>query len=115
MHVLYVVSCCVCSLWGLWVFYLAWTHLEKIEAAGEVSPVTRIMGWPVRAIGLTWDTYVNIVWMTVLYLDPPRELLVTTRMIRYMKGDDGWRKRTTQWVSKNLLDAFDIEGEHLKF
>lgn len=115
LQVMYVPFICVLSLWGLWVFYLAWTHLEKIEAAGLASKVTSALGCPVRFIGLTIDIFVNLTWMTILYLDMPRELLVTTRMIRYMKGRDGWRKTATKWASKHLLDAFDIEGEHLKF
>lgn len=105
----------VALLYGLWVFYIAWTHLEKAEEEGKLSTFSLALGKPVKYVGLAIDVAVNLTIVSLLYMDFPREWLVTTRMVRYLKGKDGWRKKTTQWACTHLLDAFDIEGKHCKY
>jgi hypothetical protein len=101
-------------MYGLWIFYLAWTHLEKVEAEGTLSTASRVLGGPVKVGGLAIDTVVNFTIVTVLFLDWPHEFLVSRRFSRYLHGKDGRRKRITQWVCTHLLDAFDVDGKHCK-
>ena len=104
---LYVSAAYVLAL-ATWVFYLAAMNL--VEHRKALGPVAKLNGYVIIAIGLAFDLVLNIVVATVVFLDPPRELLLTTRLKRYRSGS-GWRSRVAAWVCKRLLDQFDPNGE----
>lgn len=93
---------------SLWVFYLAAMKLKVHRH--ELKPVAKFFGYQVLIIGLIIDVFANFTLMTILTLDPPRELTVTARLQRY-KHKTGWKGKIRKWFCGNLLDIFD-EGEH---
>ena len=96
-----------------WLFYLAVMNLKRAKDAGTISRVALFFGYPVLFIGLLLDLTLNIAVCTVLFLDLPRETLMTGRLKRYNETDTGWRKDLALWFAHNLLDVFDPSGKHI--
>jgi hypothetical protein len=101
------------TVWLLYVFYAAVMAFKRARDSGQMSPAMRVLGYPALFIGLLLDAAVNLAVCTVLFLELPRELLVTSRLIRHIKGE-GWRAAIARWICSNLLDDLDPSGCHCK-
>lgn len=112
MTALYAVLLCLGAVYALWVFYLAVMSLQRARDAGLLHRNARIMGTPVLIVGYLLDVFVNIVVMTVVLLEMPQELTVTSRLKRHIRYGDGWRFRTAMWFVP-LLDPYDPDGTHI--
>lgn len=113
-HLLTVVGVFVGSTYVLWMFYLAVMSLMRARDAGKLSRPAYILGLPILWTGLFIDCVVNIFVASVVFLEPPRELLVTSRLTRLVHRNSGWRGKLALWVCINLLDQFDPSGHHCK-
>jgi len=100
-------------LYSTWLFYLAVMNLQRAKDAGTISRVALFFGYPLLFTGLVLDTLLNMTVCTVMFLDLPREMLVTSRLKRYNETDTGWRKKLALWWAHNLLDVFDPSGKHI--
>lgn len=100
-------------LYVTWLFYLAVMNLKRAKDAGTISRAALFLGYPVLFIGLLFDLAVNVTVCSVLFLDLPRETLMTARLKRYNETDTGWRKQLALWFAYNLLDVFDPSGKHI--
>lgn len=99
-------------IYALWLFYLAVMNLKRVKDAGKLTKPALILGYPILIIGYVLDFLSNILVMTVLLLELPRELLVTQRLKRH-KDLLTWRGKVARWFGDNLLDQFDPDGKHL--
>ncbi len=108
-----IISWCWAATYVLWLFYLAVMNLKRARDAGTLSKVAYALGLPLFAIGITLDALVNLVVCTVLLLELPRELLVTSRLNRHIKGTS-WRSKVAAFICTHLLDKFDPSGCHCK-
>jgi hypothetical protein len=104
----------VLGLWLLWVFYLAVMCLKRARDAGTLTKTAYALGQPVLIIGLLIDTLANFTVVTVMFLEPPLEFLVTSRLKRHIERDRGWRSRLARWCCSTLLDSFDPSGSHCR-
>ena len=100
------------ALYGLWLFYLASMSLIRARDAGSIQRPALILGYPVVAVALALDFILNMTLFTLIFVDPPREKLITARLRRYINGS-GWRSRLARWFAHNLLDVFDPSGRHV--
>ena len=57
-----------------------------------------------KYVGAIVDLIVNLTWFTVLFLDVPKELLLTNRIER-LKANTGWRGAIA-WKLCDLLNYF---------
>ena len=64
-------------IYALWLFYLAVMNLKRVKDAGKLTKAALILGYPILIVGYVLDFISNILVMTVLLLELPRELLVT--------------------------------------
>lgn len=94
-----------------WVLYVTIMALKRARDAGTLSPAAKALGMPLLWAGLALDVVLNVTVCTALFLELPRELLITQRLIRLKQGE-GWRARVAAWMCANLLDAFDPSGCH---
>lgn len=101
----------ICA-YATWVFYLAVMALMRARDAGMLSPVALVLAYPVVAVGLVLDFTLHVVVGTALFLDLPREWLLTQRLSRLIRKDDGWRGDLAAWLCAHLLDTFDPDGSH---
>ena len=97
----------------LWIFYLAVMNLQRARDAGALTGWAYRLGLPVLYVGLVIDFLTNILVLTVIMLEFPREYLVTARLTRLARAG-GYRQVVAQWLAVNLLDAFDPSGKHIK-
>lgn len=100
---------------ALWVQYLAVMHLEAARDAGKLPDATLPYAKAVLYFGLFWDFSYNIIFATIIFLDFPREWVVTSRLERYKYGSGtaAWRLKLTNWFASVLLDPFDPSGLHV--
>jgi len=92
-----------------WIYYLA--AMKLIKHRHQLHPIAKIHGWVFVIIpGLIYDAFLNIIIATIIFLDSPKEMLLTGRLKRYKRGK-GWRRKWALWICEHLLDQFD-EGGH---
>lgn len=94
-------------LWVLWIFYLAVMSLYRAHNEKTLSIPAKLLGYPILAIGAALDAAVNIVLMSLVFLERPSEWLLTKRLSRHIKRGGGWRKKLALWICVHLLNPFD--------
>lgn len=114
MILLYILGIFTLSFYTLFVFYLAVMNLKRVNDGSRLTGFTRIAGLSVLYPGLFLDALVNLVVLTVVFVELPREYLVTSRLSRHIKDTDGWRKKLSVFICSKLLDKFDPRGCHCK-
>jgi hypothetical protein len=107
MIVLYVYL----SLLAFYTLYLAIMALYRGYLAKTLSLESKILGYPILAIGLIVDFVMNITLFSLIFLELPSELLVTDRLKRHIKKPT-WRGRLAKWICHSLLSPFDPTGDH---
>lgn len=112
MNALQSVALIVGFLWGFWGLYVLVMGLYRAKLKGTLTREAYIMGWPYYAIGLIVDIVANLTVFSVLMLELPRELLVTSRLKRHRESGTGWRHDFALFICENLLDPLDPTGEH---
>jgi len=98
-------------IYVLWIFFLAVMNLKRARDSVGLTLPAKILGYPLLFVGLVIDFLTNIKVMSVLFLEVPRETLVTARLKRHIQGT-GWRQKLALWFCVNLLDKFDPSGNH---
>lgn len=92
-----------------WAFYLLAMSLIQARNAGLLTRPALFLGYPLVAVGVVLDFMLNMV-ASAVFLDPPREWLLTIRCNRYIDTYTDWRYRLAVWLCSNLLDPFQIGG-----
>jgi hypothetical protein len=102
------------STYLLFIFYLAVMNLKRVRDMGQLTTFAKVLGYPVLFVGLLMDFISNVLLFSVLFIEPPREFTVTSRLSRhYDPLDNDWRSRLAGWF-KHHLDPFDPVGWHIK-
>jgi hypothetical protein len=98
-----------------YIFYLLLVVTMGAKAAWpQLSIVPKVLLVPAALVALVMDMIFNLIPATVIFLDPPRELLFTKRLDRYEAEDAGWRYTVAVWICKNLLNPFQQGGHCTK-
>lgn len=98
-------------LWVLWYAYILVMGLYRAHLDKRLNRVTYALAIPALVIGYAMDVLANLTVASIVFLEPPRELLVTSRLKRHIaKG--GWRGEKANWICTHLLDYFDPTGNH---
>lgn len=105
----------ICSviLYLLWGFYLIVMTLKRARDAGTLSFPATVLGMPLVWLGVLIDAIANWTICTIIFVELPRETLVTSRLKRLILTE-GWRGDMAAWFCLNLLNAFDPSGNHCK-
>lgn len=95
-----------------WMLYLA--AMAIIPKKSRLSPVAKAHAYVLVSVAIVMDAVLNIIVASVLFLDPPRDLLLTGRLKRYIRDPQEfpWRRALALWVCEHLLDPFDPDGNH---
>lgn len=99
-------------LWCLYALYALVMGVYRAHLAQRLSRVAYALLAPFVALGFVVDVLTNITIATIAFAEPPRELLLTTRLQRYISDGTGWRRTVAAWVCDTLLDPLDPRGEH---
>jgi len=95
----------------LWVHFVAVMHLMHMRNDGLLTPAQKAIGYSALAVGLVLDVALQGI-ITVLFLELPREWLVSGRLWRLSNGPEGWRRRLALALRVGLLDSADPSGMH---
>lgn len=112
MSAIYALLAGLAAIYNLWIFYLAVMGLKRAKDAGLLNKTALVLGYPVLITGYLLDAFVNIFVMTLVLLELPEELTVTSRLKRHIKEGAGWRLDLARWFIP-LLDPFDPSGRHI--
>lgn len=112
IDVLLFLCACVGSLYALWIFYIAVMGLKRVRDAKMLTRTATVFGYPVLFAGLLLDLVANVIVLTLLLGELPRETTVTARLKRHNRESAGWRKAVAAWAEP-LLDPFDPSGDHI--
>ena len=100
------------ATYALYVFYAAVMNIKRVRDAGKLTWVGKVLGYPTLVIGLVLDLFVNLTLMTIVLLELPRELTVTSRLKRHHKESTGWRLAVVKFFEP-VLDPLDPSGDHI--
>lgn len=95
----------------LFVFYAAVMNIQRVHEMGKLNLLGKVLGYPTLLIGYALDVLVNLVVMTVVMLELPREWTVTARLKRH-QASSGWRLAVVKFLEP-LLDPLDPSGDHI--
>jgi hypothetical protein len=104
----------IAYLYAFWCVYIGVMGIYRAHLDGRLSGVTKVLCYPFVFVGIVMDVVANLLIAPIVFLDLPREWLVTDRLIRYIKTDNDWRRQVAEAVCANLLDVFDPTGRHCK-
>ena len=99
-------------LYAFWCAYVLVMGIYRAHLSQRLVGLNKAMALPVVAIGYAMDVAANWIIAPLVFLDWPREALVTARLIRYKRDDAGWRNRIANFICEHLLDVFDPTGDH---
>lgn len=103
---LYFVACFFVGLWA----FIAVMHAKAIFA--NLTVFWKIVVAPLAVIGLVLDwLFFNWLLGSLMFLELPRELLLTSRVKRHYRTSDGWRRDLATWWRRqlNLIDPGHIK------
>lgn len=98
-------------LWLFYVFYLACMSLVRGHQAGTLTLASKLLGYPIIAAGLAIDVFMNAFVFTIIFLERPREWLVTDRLKRHIKQHT-LRAKLARFLCNEILSPFDPSGDH---
>ncbi len=102
----------IASAHVLWLHFVACMRLKMVRDAGLLTTPMKVFGYPVLAMGLVIDFFVNICVGTVLFLELPREYTLSARLWRLSNDAPSWRQRIALAIRTGLLDNVDPAGKH---
>ena len=100
------------ATYALWVFYIAVMGLKRVRDTVGLSPWALRFGYPILIVGYVLDVLVNWFVFTVVMLEIPKELTVSSRLKRHNQESTGWRLAVVKFFEP-LLDPFDPSGNHV--
>ncbi len=114
-ELLFLVLVFLLLAWGMmqvtFLFYLA--IMNAIRNKPNISKPAWVFIAPIALVGVIFDFLLNVVIMTVLFFDLPREFLFTKRLERYRTTQVGTRReKAACFICEKLLNAFDPKNKH---
>ena len=102
------------TLWALWVLYIAMMNIKRATLIKPLPWQAKLLVYPTMAVFEVIEFIANVVVLTVLFFDWPREIRVSDRLRRYWKrpAKYGWRLHVVKFI-KPMLDPFDPAGPHI--
>jgi hypothetical protein len=99
-------------LWAFWGMYVLVMGIYRAHLHHRLRGLVLVLSLPFVAIGYLMDIFANLTIASIVFLEPPREWLVTDRLQRHMLHGTGWRFWLARYVCDHLLDVFDPSGDH---
>jgi hypothetical protein len=102
------------TLWALWILYIAMMNVKRVTTTKPLPWQAKLLVYPTMAVFEVIEFIANVVVLTMLFFDWPREIRVSDRLRRYWKSPAkyGWRLHVVKFI-KPMLDPFDPAGPHI--
>jgi len=98
--------------YALYIVYGSVMNIKRVRDGGKLTTMGKALGYPTLVIGLVLDLLVNVLVMTPLMLELPREFTVTSRLKRHNATSTGWRLAVVKFFEP-VLDPLDPSGDHI--
>lgn len=98
--------------WLTAVFYTSVMHFRIVRDSGVLDTLhwsSRGIAYLTLLVGLVLDFLLNVLVMSVVFVELPKELLTTSRIRRHKFGQSVWRKRVAVFFCNNYLSPFDAK------
>ena len=95
--------------YATWFLFLAIMSLKQARDAGKLPTASLVLGYPIALVGWVFDFLLNMM-ATLLFLELPREWLLTIRCDRLMTNGSPWRAHLAWTICAHLLDPFQVGG-----
>lgn len=102
----------VAFIWSFWGVYVLVMGIYRAYLNKNLRGLLFLLSFPFVVLGYFIDVFANITIASAVFMEFPRELLVTSRLKRYVSQCSGWRCRVAKYICDNILDPFDPRGEH---
>lgn len=112
MDTLHAVGLVLLLMWAFWVLYVFTMGLYRAKLSHRLKGFSLVLSAPFVAVAFLLDFLAQMTVFTLVFRELPRELLVTGRLRRYLRGPDTWRRRWADYLCHHLLDPFDPTGGH---
>ena len=101
-------------IYATWVAFLSIMALKSARDNGKLTKASELLAVPLLGVGWLLDFTLNMC-ATPVFLDLPREWLLTLRCDRYLSianptGLNLYRQRFARLLCQNLLDPFQSGG-----
>ena len=102
------------TLWALWVLYIAMMNIKRVSDADSMPVRVKLLVYPTMVVFELVEFVANVIILTVLMWDWPKEIRVSDRLRRYWRNPEkyGWRVYIVKFL-KPMLDPFDPAGPHI--
>lgn len=98
--------------YALYIVYGSVMNIKRVRDNGLLTKLGMVLGYPTLIIGLALDLLVNLLLMTPLLYELPREFTVTSRLKRHHAESTGWRLAVVKFFEP-VLDPLDPSGDHV--
>jgi hypothetical protein len=99
-------------LWTFYGFYLACSALLRAHKEDKLTLSMKVLGYPILISGVLLDFIANITIFSILFLQIPKEFLVTSRLKKNLKVGKGWRYKFAKFICEQLLSNVDVDYNH---
>jgi hypothetical protein len=98
-------------MYALWVLYAAVMNFKRAHDEKKLSKTGLVLGYPIFIVGIILDVYCNLIPLSLIMLEIPKEWTVSARVTR-LSMTGGWRGDAARWFCDDLLDDLDPSGKH---
>ena len=104
-------------LYGLLATFALWMLFATLMAMRDRHELGRLPRWAfyigtyvILPVGALVDALYNWTFASVLFLDYPQELMLTSRLKRYLRDSESteWRFYVAMWICKYLVEPHDF-------
>lgn len=100
------------DLYVFFIMYVASMGMIRVHREGKLNVILWSLCVPFVALSWVIDVLHNLTLFTLLYLELPRELTVTSRLKRHVT-ERTFRGKLSRWIAETLLNPFDYSGNHV--
>lgn len=94
--------------WLYWMWFLFVGGIHILQKWDTLPWPSKVLGAGPVVYAVIVDVVLNIVLISVLFWELPKEWTMSTRFHRHQEVP-GWRAPISRWVCQNLLNPFDRE------
>lgn len=109
VSILWFLAIVFVSTFFTWGMYLSVMNL--MEEKEKLTLTTKCFAYPMAVIGLLADFIYNITVGTIMFMELPKDWLLTMRLDRHL-DDKSWRGDVARWACIQFLDPFAPNGRH---